>query len=129
MADDFIDLIHELAAEGCAVQVRTETSSGRSKRSRIQKHRLDELEAEFDRSFISALNECASRRWGLFGQNEHLDRGGYLRWGQALHVRQPAAQIHALREEFGQPNPRLKDSYITVRCVVRTCAANPANPS
>jgi hypothetical protein len=63
MADDFIDLIHELAAEGCAVQVRTETSSGGSKRSRIQKHRLDELEAEFDRFFISALKECASRRW------------------------------------------------------------------
>lgn len=105
MADDFIDLIHELAAEGCAVQVRTETSSGGSKRSRIQQHRLDELESEFDRSFISALKECASGRWGLFGQNEHLDRGVYLRWGQALHVRQRAAQIHALREESGQPNP------------------------
>jgi hypothetical protein len=105
MADDFIDLKRELAAEGCAVQVRTEASSGRSKRSRIQQHRPDELEAELDRSLISALKECASGRWGLFGQNERLDRGGYLRWGQALHVRQRAAQIHALREEFGQPNP------------------------
>jgi len=68
MADDFIDLIHEPAPEGCAVQIRTQTSSGGSKRSRIQQHRLDELEAEFDRSLISALKECASGRWGLFGQ-------------------------------------------------------------
>jgi len=35
MADDFVDVIHELAVEGCAVQVRTEISRGGSKRSRI----------------------------------------------------------------------------------------------
>jgi RNAse (barnase) inhibitor barstar len=35
MADDFIDLIHELAAEGCPVEIRVEMSSGGNKRSRI----------------------------------------------------------------------------------------------
>jgi RNAse (barnase) inhibitor barstar len=43
MVDDFIDLIHELAAEGCPVQIRVMASDDGSKRSRIRQHRLDQL--------------------------------------------------------------------------------------
>ena len=105
MADDFIDLIHELAAQGCSVEVRVETPGGGNKRSRIQQRRLDELEADFQRLLLPALKQSAAGRWGLFGQNESLESAMYLRWDQADHLKQSAKQIHALREEFGQPNP------------------------
>ena len=52
MADEFVDLIHELAAEGCPVEVLAEASCGASRRSRIQDRRLEELEAEFKQSLI-----------------------------------------------------------------------------
>ena len=35
MADDFVDLIYELAAEGCPVEVRVEVSGRATKRARI----------------------------------------------------------------------------------------------
>jgi RNAse (barnase) inhibitor barstar len=104
MSDDFIDLVHELAAEGCPVEVRAEVSGGASKRSRIQQRRLDELEAEFEQSLIPLLKECAAGRWGLFGQNEHLEESRYLHWPAAEDLRRRAKQIHILRAEFGQPN-------------------------
>lgn len=104
MADDFIDLIHELAAEGCPVGVRAEASSGSSKRSRIQESRLDELEAEFQQALIPVLKECAAGRWGLFGQNEHLQEHRYLHWPAAEDLKSRAKQIHILRAQFGQPN-------------------------
>ncbi|MGA7077779.1 MAG: barstar family protein [Terriglobales bacterium] len=104
MADDFIDLIHELAAEGCQVEVRAEVAGGARKRSGIQQSRLDELEAEFKQSLIQVLKECAAGRWGLFGQNDHLEEGRYLSWPVAEDLRRRAKQIHIVRLEFGQPN-------------------------
>jgi RNAse (barnase) inhibitor barstar len=104
MADDFIDLIHELAAEGCPVEVCAEGSGGGSKRSRIQQSRLDEMEAAFQQSLISLLKECAAGRSGLFGQNEHLEERRYFHWPAADDLRRRAQQIHILRAEFGQPN-------------------------
>jgi RNAse (barnase) inhibitor barstar len=104
MADDFVDLIHELAAEGCQVEVLAEASDSSSKRSRIQKSRLDELETEFEQSFIPVLKECAAGRWGLFGQNEHLEERRYLHWPAAEDLRRRAKQIQILRAEFGKPN-------------------------
>ena len=104
MADDFVDLIHELAAEGNPVEVLAEASCGASTRSRIQDRRLDELEAEFKQSLIQVLKECAAGRWGLFGQNDHLEEGRYLSWPVAEYLRRRAKQIHILRLEFGQPN-------------------------
>jgi RNAse (barnase) inhibitor barstar len=105
MADDLIDLIHELAAQGCTVEVRVEASGGGNKRSRIQQRRLDEMEADFQSLLLPALKQCAAGRWGLFGQNENLEAAIHLRWDQADHLRQSANQIHVLRKEFGQPNP------------------------
>lgn len=104
MADEFVDLIHELAAEECPVEVLAEPSGGASKRSRIQNSRLDELEAEFNQSLIQVLKECAAGRWGLFGQNDHLGESRYLSWPVAEDLRRRAKQIHILRLEFGQPN-------------------------
>lgn len=104
MADDFVDLIHELAAEGCPVEVLAEASCGASKRSRIQDRRLVELEDEFKQSLIQVLKECAAGRWGLFGQNDHAEEGRYLSWSVAENLRRRAKQIHILRLEFGQPN-------------------------
>ena len=49
--------------------------------------------------------EVNAGRWGVFGQNEHLDSGKYLQWNEAGHLKHRAEQIHALRAEFGQPNP------------------------
>lgn len=105
MADDFIDLIHELAAEGCPVEVCAQASGGGgSKRSRIQQSRLDDMEAEFEQSLITVLKECAAGRWGLFGQNEHLEERRYLHWPAADDLRRRAQQIHILRTELGRPN-------------------------
>jgi hypothetical protein len=104
MADDFVDLLHELAAEDCQVEVLAQASSDASKRARIQKSRLDDLEAEFEQSLIRVLKECAAGRWGLFGQNEHLEERRYLHWPAAEDLRRRAKQIHILRAEFGQPN-------------------------
>lgn len=33
------------------------------------------LEADYRKVLVKALTECAEGRWGLFGQNEHLDVG------------------------------------------------------
>src|SRR5580765_4347193 len=52
VADDFIALLHELAAEGCPIEVRAEASDSGSKRSRIQQHRLADLESEFEQALI-----------------------------------------------------------------------------
>lgn len=104
MTDDFIDLLHELAAEGCPVEVRAEASGGASKRARIQQHRLAELEAEFEQTLIPALKECAAGRWGLFGQNEHSEGTKYLHWTAADDLKHRAKQIHILRAQFGQAN-------------------------
>jgi RNAse (barnase) inhibitor barstar len=104
LADDFIDLIHELAAEGCPIEVCAEGSTGGSKRSPIQQSRLAEMETDFERSLIPLLKECAGGRWELFGQNDHLEERRYLHWPAAEDLRRRAQQIHILRAEFGQPN-------------------------
>ena len=104
ITDDFIDLLHELAADGCPVEVRVEESRGAIQRARIQQHRLAELEAEFELSLIPVLKECAAGRWGLFGQNEHSEGNKYLHWTAAEDLKRCAKQIHVLRADFGQPN-------------------------
>ena len=64
----------------------------------------DEMEAAFQQALIPLLKECAAGRWGLFGQNEHLEERRYLHWPAADDLRRRAQQIHVLRAEFGQPN-------------------------
>ena len=73
-----------------------------TKRAQIQQRRLEELETEFERSLIPVLKECAAGRWGVFGQNEHLEESKYLRWPAAEDLKRRAQQIRILRAEFGQ---------------------------
>lgn len=73
-----------------------------TKKSHIRQ--LQDFESEFGESLIPALKECASGRWGLFGQNEQIDTAKYIRWSEASLLRKRAAQIHALREESGDAN-------------------------
>ena len=101
MADDFVDLIHELAEEGCQVEVLTETSA---KSAHESKGPSCELEAEFEQSLIPVLKECAAGRCGLFGQNECFEERRYLDWPAAEDLKRRAKQIRILCAEFGRPN-------------------------
>jgi len=76
-----------------------------SKRERIRGARLAEIEAEFRTLLPSCLRECARGRYGLFGQNDHLDpEGRYWSWPEAKRLKQLAEEIRAIRLEFGQTN-------------------------
>jgi hypothetical protein len=76
------------------------------KKSRdIKDHRLEDLEHDFPTLLISCLRECASGRWGLFGQNDHLEASIYLQWPEATRLKEIAQEIHDVRLSFGQPNP------------------------
>jgi len=76
-----------------------------TKRSRIQRNRLEELESDFESWLTSVLKESAAGRWGLFGQNDSAGGDTYLQWPAADAVKSQAEQIHDLRKEFGEPNP------------------------
>ena len=57
-----------------------------TKRQKVQEARLSEIEEEFLTLLRSCLRECAQGRWGLFGQNDHLDLDGrYWGWPDARH--------------------------------------------
>jgi hypothetical protein len=67
--------------------------------------RLEELESELKPLLLSCLEECADGRWGLFGQNDHVDPDHrYSRWPEADHLKEIACEIQSMRAEFGQPN-------------------------
>jgi len=75
------------------------------KREKIQELRLNDIETEFRALLHSCLRECAQGRWGLFGQNDHLDPdGSILGWPDAKRLRCLAEEIKSLRHEFGQTN-------------------------
>jgi hypothetical protein len=75
------------------------------KRSRVQQRKLNELEGEFKPLLLACLRECARGRYGLFGQNDHLDpEGKYLNWPEAKRLKGLAQKIKSFRLEFGQPN-------------------------
>jgi len=70
-----------------------------------KEQRLEALELNFRPRLVACLRECASGRWGLFGQNAHVELAKYYAWSEAQTLRQDAEEINALRSEFGQPNP------------------------
>jgi len=70
----------------------------------IKEQRLDELEGEFRPLLLSCLRECASGRYGLFGQNDAPGVARYLQWEEAEQLKEIAIEIRDLRAEFGQPN-------------------------
>jgi hypothetical protein len=70
----------------------------------IKEQRLDELERDFRPLLLSCLRECASGRYGLFGQNDAPGVARYFQWEEADQLKEIAIEIRDLRAEFGQPN-------------------------
>lgn len=76
-----------------------------TKRHEIQEMKLIEIEDEFLTLLPSCLRECAQGRYGLFGQNDHLDpEGHYWGWHEAKRLKALAHEIKSLRLEFGETN-------------------------
>jgi hypothetical protein len=76
-----------------------------TKSEKVSQKKLAEMEAEFDAQLPSCLRECARGRYGLFGQNEHLDpEGKYWGWPEAKRLKELAQEIRAILLEFGQKN-------------------------
>ena len=82
-----------------------------AKRTKIQQHRLDEVENEFGPLLLACLKECSRGRWGLFGQNDQVDPDGrWLKWPEADRLKELAREIKSLRIE----NRRQKRDLRTV---------------
>jgi hypothetical protein len=76
-----------------------------AKKTKIQQNRLDEVENEFGPLLLACLGECARGRWGLFGQNDHVDPDGrWLKWPEADRLKELAREIKSLRIEIGGRN-------------------------
>jgi hypothetical protein len=85
-----------------------------SKKARIQQARLEGLELEFHSLLISCLIECTKGRYGLFGQNSHLDpEDRYWKWPEAKHLRTLASDIRLERSKAGETNP-LCDKFLSL---------------
>jgi hypothetical protein len=76
-----------------------------NKRERIRQDRLPEMESEFHSLLLSCLAESASGRWGLFGQNAHLDpQDRHWKWPEAKRLRTLAVDIRSELAESGERN-------------------------
>jgi hypothetical protein len=65
---------------------------------------LDAAEEEFRNLLFACLEECSKGRWGLFGQNDHVESARYLEWPEAERLKELALEIQAVRKEFGESN-------------------------
>jgi hypothetical protein len=72
-------------------------------RSDIQLRRLAGLERVLGLLLTPALRQCAAGRWGLFGQNDHLEASQYRYWVEAELLKNIARQIRLIRQ--GQSDP------------------------
>jgi len=73
--------------------------------SKIRHERLVQLELEFEPLLFSCLRQSAQGRYGLFGQNDHLDpEHRYWYWPEAQRAVEMAEEIQALRSEAGESN-------------------------
>jgi hypothetical protein len=92
-----------------------------TKRQNIRLAQLSEAEYEFHVLLPRCLRECATGRWGLFGQNDHLDpQQRYLPWPKARQLRALALEIHSARMEFGDPDSSCEE-------FLRLCSLRGAN--
>lgn len=69
-----------------------------------KEQRLEALEDEFRELLFVCLEACSKGRWGLFGQNTYPQSSEILRWPEADRLKVMAAEIQALRGEFGDSN-------------------------
>lgn len=89
-----------------------------AKRSRVQQRRLDEIEGEFNPLLLACMRECAQGRWGLFGQNDHIDpEDKYSNWPEAKRLKELAHEIKSLRQDLGQSN-QICDRFLQL-CTLR----------
>lgn len=73
--------------------------------SQVRHERLSQLEAEFEPLLLSCLQQAANGRYGLFGQNDHLDpQHRYWNWPEARLLVEMAEEIRTLRSEAGEAN-------------------------
>jgi len=73
--------------------------------SKVRHDRLSQLEAEFESLLLSCLQQAANGRYGLFGQNDHLDpEHQFWNWPEAERVVEMAEEIRTLRSEVGELN-------------------------
>jgi hypothetical protein len=76
-----------------------------ARKTKIQQNRLDEVENEFGPLLLACPKECSRGRWGLFGQNDHVDPDGrWLKWPEADRLKELAREITSLRIEVGGRN-------------------------
>jgi hypothetical protein len=76
-----------------------------TKREKIRERKLVQFENEFRLLLLSCLDECARGRWGLFGQNDHLDpEGRYWGWPEAERLKKLAGEIESIRMQLGEVN-------------------------
>jgi hypothetical protein len=72
---------------------------------KIQERRLTELEAEFQPLLIDCLEQSSRGRYGLFGQNAHIEHYDRIfRWPEAKRVKELAAEIQTIHASFGSSN-------------------------
>jgi hypothetical protein len=62
----------------------------------IKQQRLDQLERDFYPPLLSCLRECASGRYGLFGQNDAPGVARYRQWEGAGQLQEIAIEIRKL---------------------------------
>jgi hypothetical protein len=88
-----------------------------TKRDKIRQVKLEQLDSEFRLLLLSCLEECARGRWGLFGQNDHVDpEGRYWGWPEATRLKELAGEIESIRMQFGEVNGvEGTDEVITTR--------------
>ena len=79
-----------------------------TKREDIEQRKLEGLEEEFRSLLRRLLEQCAAGRWGLFGQNDHLEASKYLHWSEAEKLKSIAHEIRSIRLEFGESNSQVE---------------------
>jgi hypothetical protein len=73
------------------------------------------LEAEFRARLIEELRRCEQGRWGLFGQNSHLDIPARLK-PQTPELDRLGAEIEQMRNDLGLTEPfALHDRLLKAR--------------
>ncbi len=74
-----------------------------TKRENVRQEELLQLEAEFYSLLVPCLEKCARGRYGLFGQNDHLDPDGkFWAWPEAARLKNVAREILLLKAQFGE---------------------------
>ena len=82
-----------------------------TKATRVRQARIEAMESEFDSLLLACLAECAKGRWGLFGQNLHLDpEDRYWSWPEARRLRSLASEIQLESLDTGQVHPLCEKS-------------------